>query len=224
MSALTARRDIARASADILRRFAGVPTGFVGDAQGRRGAVDHGIRPILTPAPFVGSALTVSTPPSDNLAPYVAISLAKPGDVLVVTAENCESAAVIGDIMVGMAKNAGIVAVVTDSMVRDIEGLEQVGLPVYARGLTPNSPYKNGPGRIGFPVSIGGVVIESGDIVVGDRNGVVVVPRAVIPDVLKALEGVKAKEKEMDAAVAGGARTPSWLPDYLARNPIAYVD
>lgn len=224
MSALTARRDIPRAAPDILRRFAGVPTGFVADAQGRRGAIDHRIRPILAPRPFVGSALTVATPPSDNLAPYTAISLAKPGDVLVVTAENCESAAVIGDIMVGMAKNAGIVAVVTDSMVRDIEGLEQVGLPVYARGLTPNSPFKNGPGKIGFPVSIGNVVIESGDVLVGDRNGVVVVPRATIADVLKALEGVKVKEKEMDAAVAGGAKAPGWLPDYLAKNPIALVD
>jgi 4-hydroxy-4-methyl-2-oxoglutarate aldolase len=68
------------------------------------------------------------------------------------------------------------------------------------------------------------VVIDSGDIVVGDRNGVVVVPRATIPDVLKALESVKAKEKDMDAAVAGGAKTPGWLPDYLAKNPIAFVD
>ncbi len=224
MSTLTARRDIPRAAADILRRFAGVPTGFVADAQGRRGAIDHRIRPILAPAPFVGSALTVTTPPSDNLAPYVAISLAKPGDVLVVSAENCESAAVIGDIMVGMARNAGCVAVVTDSMVRDIEGLEQVGLPVYARGLTPSSPFKNGPGKIGYPVSIGNVVIESGDVLVGDRNGVVVVPRATVPDVLKALEGVKAKEAEMDALVAGGATQPGWLPDYLAKNPIRYVD
>lgn len=224
MSVLTARRDIPRVPADILRRFAGVPTGFVADAQGRRGAIDHRIRPILVPAPFVGSALTVSTPPSDNLAPYAAIGLAKPGDVLVVSAENFEGAAVIGDIMVGMARNAGCVAVVTDSMVRDIEGLEQVGLPVYARGLTPSSPYKNGPGKIGFPVSIGSVVIESGDILVGDRNGVVVVPRATIADVLKGLEAVKAKEKEMDAAVAGGATHPGWLPDYLARNPIRVVD
>jgi 4-hydroxy-4-methyl-2-oxoglutarate aldolase len=201
-----------------------VPTGFVADAQVRRGAIDHGIRPILVPAPFVGAALTVATPPSDNLTPYAAISLAKPGDVLVVSAENCESAAVIGDIMVGMAKNAGIVAVITDSMVRDIDGLEQVGLPVYARGLTPNSPYKNGPGKIGFPVSIGNVVIGSGDIIIGDRNGVVVVPHATIADVLKALDSVKAKEKEMDAAVAGGATAPAWLPDYLAKNPIAFVD
>jgi 4-hydroxy-4-methyl-2-oxoglutarate aldolase len=109
-------------------------------------------------------------------------------------------------------------------MVRDIEGLEAVGLPVYARGLTPSSPFKNGPGKIGFPVSIGNVVIESGDVLVGDRNGVVVVPRATIPDVLKALEGVKAKEKEMDAVVAGGATQPGWLPDYLQKNPIRFVE
>jgi 4-hydroxy-4-methyl-2-oxoglutarate aldolase len=221
---LTIRREIPRPGADILKRFHGVPTGFVGDAMGRRGAIDQAIRPILDAPAFVGSALTVWTIPSDNLAPYAALGMARPGDVLVVAAENCESVAVVGDIMVGMAKNAGIVAVVTDGMVRDIDGLEQVGLPVYARGLTPNSPFKNGPGRIGLPVSVGGVVIESGDIVVGDRNGVVVVPRGRIDAVLKELEKVKAKEKDMDAAVAGGAKTPSWLPDYLAKNPPTVVD
>lgn len=221
---LTVRREIPRPGADILKKFHGVPTGFVADAMGRRGAIDHRIRPLLSAPAFVGSALTVWTIPSDNLAPYAALGMARPGDVLIVATENCESSAVIGDIMVGMAKNAGIVAVVTDGMMRDIDGLEQVGLPVYARGLTPNSPFKNGPGRIGLPVGVGGVVIESGDIVVGDRNGVVVVPRGRIAAVLKELETVKAREKSMDEAVAGGAKAPSWLPDYLAKTPPAMVD
>ncbi|HEX2114871.1 MAG TPA: RraA family protein [Alphaproteobacteria bacterium] len=161
--------------------------------------------------------------PSDNLATYAALSVAKPGDVLLVATENCESAAVTGDIVVGMAKNAGIVAVITDGLVRDIDGIEQVGLPVFARGLSPNSPFKNGPGRIGFPVSVGGLTIESGDIVVGDRNGVVVVPRLSVPGVLSELEKVKKKEKEMDEAVAAGAKYPSWIPDYLAKNPMIEV-
>jgi 4-hydroxy-4-methyl-2-oxoglutarate aldolase len=221
---LTVRREIPRPSAETLKKFRGVPVGFVVDAMGRRGAIDHTIRPLLKAPAFVGSALTVWTVPGDNLAPYAAISFAKPGDVMIVATENCESVAVVGDILVGMAKNAGIVACITDGVVRDIDGLEQVGLPLYARGLTANSPQKNGPGKIGLPISIGGMVIESGDIVLGDRNGVAVVPRARIQSVLKDLEKVKAKEKDMDAAVAGGAKLPSWLPDYLAKNPPTLVD
>jgi 4-hydroxy-4-methyl-2-oxoglutarate aldolase len=224
MSVLIARRDIPRAPADVLRRFSGVPTGFVTDAQGRRGAIDHRIRPLLKSPPFAGSALTVWTHPSDNLATYAAISLARPGDVLLIATEDCESAAVTGDIVVGMARNAGIVAVVTDGLVRDIDGLEQVALPLYARGLTPSSPQKNGPGKVGLPISLGGVVVESGDIVVGDRNGVVVVPRNTAASVAQELEKIKAKEKEMDAMVASGAKLPPWWNDYVAKNPIAFVD
>jgi 4-hydroxy-4-methyl-2-oxoglutarate aldolase len=224
MSALTVRREIPRPGADILKRFAGVPTGFAADAQGRRGAIDHAIRPLLKAPSFVGSALTVSGVPGNNLALFAALSLAQPGDVLVAATENCESAAVVGDFLAGLAKNAGVAAIVTDGVVRDIDGLEQVGLPIYARGLTPNSPQKNGPGKIGLPISIGGVVVDSGDIVVGDRNGVVIVPRGAIQLVLKALETVRAREKDMDAAVAGGAKLPSWLPDYLAKNPMTLVD
>jgi 4-hydroxy-4-methyl-2-oxoglutarate aldolase len=122
-----------------------------------------------------------------------------------------------------MAKNAGIAAVITDGLVRDLDGIEDVGLPLFARGVSPNSPFKNGPGRIGLPVSLGGLAIESGDIVVGDRNGAVVVPHATIPAVLKELETVKKKEKEMDAAVTAGAKYPGWIPDYLAKNPMVEV-
>jgi 4-hydroxy-4-methyl-2-oxoglutarate aldolase len=221
---LTIRRDIQRPGADALKRLHQVPSGFVVDAMGRRGAIDHTIRPLLNGPPFVGSALTVWTVPGDNLAPYAAISFSKPGDVLVIATENCESVSVAGDILAGMAKNCGIIAIVTDGLVRDIDGLEQVGLPIYARGLTANSPQKNGPGKIGLPISIGGAVIQSGDIVVGDRNGIAIVPHAQIPSVLHELEKVKAKEREMDAAVASGVKLPAWLPEYLAGNPPVMVD
>jgi 4-hydroxy-4-methyl-2-oxoglutarate aldolase len=220
---ISLRRNFQRPAPDLVQRFKGVPPGYVVDAQGRRGAIDHALRPIIPPGHFAGPALTVWTVPSDNLTPWAALTLAQPGDVLVIATENCEVASVVGDIFLGMAKNAGIVAVITDGLVRDIDGIEQVGLPVFARGLSPNSPFKNGPGRIGCPVSLGGLTIESGDVVVGDRNGVVVVPRLSVPDVLSELEKVKKKEKEMDEAVAAGAKYPAWITDYLAKNPMIEI-
>ena len=107
------------------------------DAQGRRGALPHWIRPLSRQTRFVGAALTVRTRPVDNLAPYAALKFAKPGDVLVVAVDGSTSTSVIGDILLGMAKNAGIVAGVTDSVVRDIEGINQVGIPMFAQGLCP---------------------------------------------------------------------------------------
>ncbi len=107
--------------------------------------------------------------------------------------------------MLGMAKNQGVCALVTDGMVRDIEGLNAVGIPVFARGLSPNSPFKDGPGTIGLPISLGGVTVNSGDVVIGDQDGVVVVAREALESVLAALADVKTKEAKMDELVAKGA-------------------
>jgi len=224
MTTLTFRRELPRVSAATLAQFAGAAVGHVVDANGRRGALDAALRPIVCPQAFAGSALTVATVPSDNLAPYAALSVAQPGDVLVIAAEGCRSASVAGDILAAMAKNAGVVAIVADGMVRDIDGLEAVNIPVFALGLSPNSPQKNGPGRIGFAVAIGGSVIDQGDLVLGDRNGLCVVKRSAVDTVLVALEKVRAKEKAMDASVAGGAKIPDWLPAYLAEHPPIIVD
>ncbi|HUE46876.1 MAG TPA: RraA family protein [Aestuariivirgaceae bacterium] len=217
-------RSFKRPDPGLIERFRGVPTGFLVDALGRSGALDYRIGPIWNSSSFVGSALTVQTSARDNLAPYAALKWAKPGDVLIVETGDFDRAAVMGDIIIAMARNCGIVAVVTDGLVRDVEGIEAVGLPVYARGLTPNSPFKNGPGAIGFPVTVGGVVIEPGDLVLGDRNGVVVAPRARLEQALGALEAVIAKEADMDRAVQDGLKLPGWLDQALADKGVEFVD
>ena len=124
---------------------------------------------------FCGVALTVQSRPRDNLAPYAAIRYAKPGDVMLISTDCYEEASVAGDVLLGMAKNQGVCALVTDGLVRDIDGLNAVGIPVFARGLSPNSPHKDGPGKIGLPIYVGGVMVNSGDVVIGDKDGVVVV-------------------------------------------------
>lgn len=199
-------------------------TGHVVDAMGRRGALEAGIKPQTTAAKFSGTALTVWTVPRDNLAPYAAIKFATPGDVLVIATGGSDEASVFGDIAVGMAKNSGIAAVVTDGLVRDVEGLEAVGIPVFARGLSPNSPFKNGPGEIGGKVAIGRVAIEAGDIVIGDRDGVVVVPRENADAILGRMSTVLEKERSMEASVAAGTRYPGWLDDTLSGTDIEFLD
>lgn len=220
---LTIRRDFPRPSAELVEAFRGMATGPVVDAMGRRGALPATLRPLITATRFCGTALTVLTPPRDNLAPYAALTIARPGDVLVVAGGDGE-ASLLGDIAIGMAANGGLAAVVVDGLVRDIDGLEQVGIPVVARGLSPNSPFKNGPGEVGLTVAIGGVVIEAGDIVLGDRDGVVVVPRERAREIRAGLDAVLAKEAAMEAAVKAGATQPEWLDAWLAAHPVRYVD
>jgi 4-hydroxy-4-methyl-2-oxoglutarate aldolase len=221
---LTIRSKFPRPSVEDIAPFMKAPTGWVVDAQGRRGALPHWIRPLSRQTRFVGVAMTVRTRPVDNLAPYAALKYAKPGDVLVVAADGGCSASVIGDILLGMAKNAGMVAAVTDSVVRDIEGINQVGIPMFAQGLSPNSPFKDGPGEIGGAITLGGVLIEAGDLLVGDIDGVVVVPRANVRVVGTELKTIADKEAKMDAAVKSGATYPAWLDDVLKSDRVRHLD
>ncbi len=223
-NAVLIRRSFPRPDRDLVDGFRGVPTGFVVDALGRRGALDHAIRPVHDAGPFVGTALTCWTIPRDNLTPYVALSVAEPGDVLVATNGGATDAAILGDLVLGMAKNCGIVAAVTDGLVRDVAGIEEVGMPVYARGLSPNSPFKNGPGEIGLPIAIGGGAVSPGDILVGDRDGVVVVPLPRAAEVLGTLAGIKKKEAAMEAAVNGGLKAPDWLSGVLQSDKVQMID
>lgn len=147
--ALIVRRNFSRPPEGLVKRLSESPTGWVVDANGRRGALDYRVRPLTRAMRFCGVALTVQSRPRDNLAPYAAIQYAKPGDVIMVATDSYEEASVVGDLLLGMAKNQGVCALVTDGLVRDIDGLNAVGIPVFARGLSPNSPYKDGPGKIG---------------------------------------------------------------------------
>jgi 4-hydroxy-4-methyl-2-oxoglutarate aldolase len=219
---LTIRRRFPRPSA--LGPFREAPTGWVADANGRRGALDHAIRAVTRARRFCGPALTVWSRARDNLAPYAAIEFAEPGDVMVIATEGYAEAAIVGDVLVGMARNKGIAAIVTDGMARDVEGLDATGIPVFARGLTPNSPHKDGPGEIGGAIVLGGVAIQAGDLVVGDENGVVAVPQARLAAVAAEMENIKQREAAMDAAVREGATSPEWLRALLASDKVRYVD
>ena len=222
--ALTIRRTFARPEPAQVQALTGVAVGWVVDAMGRQGALDHRIRSIGTVAAFTGVALTVRSRARDNLAAWAAIDHALPGDVIVIETGDYEQASVVGDAWLGVARNKGVVACVTDGLVRDVEGIEAVGTPVFARGVSPNSPFKDGPGEIGLSVVIGGLAVHSGDILVGDRNGVAVVPRERAADIVARLAAVAAKEAEMDEAIRAGAKSATWVQATIAAKGVRFVD
>ncbi len=221
---LTIRRDIARPPAELVARCKDVPTGNLVDCMDGYGALDYRIKPIDPGrAVFFGPAVTCATGPSDNLAIFGAVAQARPGDVIVVAADGFTGTASIGDNLAGMARNQGAVAIVTDGLVRDLAGLDRIGLPIAARGVTPNSCVRSGPGTVGMPVIVGGVAIASGDVIVGDRDGVVVVPRARLDAVLTRLGEVRQAEAALEAKVAAGLTVPSWIEELLGSDRIRWV-
>ncbi|PWJ10907.1 RraA family protein [Jannaschia seohaensis] len=199
--------------------FAGIPTGFVVDAMWGSGAMDASIAPLPgLPDRVHGPAMTAGNRPGDLLATLGAIHLAQPGDVIVAEAQGYMGCAAAGDRVMGILKNRGGVGLVTDGPMRDLDGLQSVGLPVWCRGLTPNSPVARGPGTVGLPVIVGGIPVEAGDMIVADRDGVVVVPFARIDETIAALARVAEAERALDAEVAEGRDQVGLIGEMLERG------
>jgi 4-hydroxy-4-methyl-2-oxoglutarate aldolase len=146
---------------------------------------------------------------------FGALATARAGDILVAATDAFTATSVTGDLLLGMAKNRGILGLVTDGLVRDLAGVLGVGLPVYCAGVTPNSPARNGPGTVGHPVTMGGMTVASGDIVVCDNDGVVIVPLAMAETVLGRLKDVRAAEAALEAKVKAGLEVPDFVQAIL---------
>ena len=226
--ALTIRRSFQRPPREAIAKLEGAMTGQVADALGGLGALDASIQPIADAPPamksFVGPALPCMNSPADQLGLVGALAYAEPGDVLVVGTEAYLGTAVIGDLMAGMLLNRGAAALVTDGAVRDTPGIVGVGLPVYCAGTSPNSPQRNGPGTVGLAISIGGVTVNPGDVLVGDVDGVVVVPQDALDDVIGHVEEIKRMESEVEAKVKDGLTYPDSWRAYLEPGAARFVD
>lgn len=179
------------------RRLGEVPAANVGDALQRMTVLDGGIRIVTKRSSLIGTALPVDVRSGDNLAIHRALDEAQPGDVLVVNGHGDTTRAVIGDLIGEVMISAGVVGAVVDGAARDVETLSDTGLTIYARAVTPAGPFKDGPGVIGAPVAIGGVVVSAGDVLVGDADGVVVVPHGKVQQVLDTIDDIVAKEKAL---------------------------
>jgi 4-hydroxy-4-methyl-2-oxoglutarate aldolase len=222
---LTVRRMWQRPDAFTLGRLKGVQTGQAVDAMQGRGALDAAIKAIDPGnAFFLGTALPCETGPNDNLAILAAVALAQPGDVIMAASEGFAQSAVVGDNVTMVAKGKGAAAIVIDGMARDIAGIAPVGLPVFARGITPNSCVRSGPGRVGLPIVIGGVSVEAGDVVIGDADGVVVLPRKQLHIILPLVEEVLAAEGATQGKIKNGFTNLGGIEDLLASDRVRYVD
>lgn len=221
---LKIKRNFARPSQAVLEGFAGVPTGYLVDAMGGSGCLDYRIKPLVpSDQVMVGTAVTCHAGPADNLALFGALHAARRGDILVAATDSFTATAITGDLLLGMARNRGVAGFVTDGLVRDLVGVLAVGLPVYCAGVTANSPARNGPGTVGLPVILGGVAIDSGDIVVGDRDGVVVVPLKQAEQVLARLADVRAAEAALDKKVKEGLEIPDFVDAILKSDRVEEI-
>lgn len=187
-------------------RLGALPTANIADAMHRLGAMDAAIKPVWEGASLIGAAFTVWTRPGDNAGIHEALQHVQPGDVLVINGGADESRALIGELVGGRAKSRGVVGFVIDGAVRDAPGLAEYDMPVFARGLTPAGPYKDGPYVVAAPTAVGGVVVNPGDVVVADSDGVVVVPLALadtVADLAQAKhEDELRKRRTIDADIA----------------------
>ncbi len=209
---LTIHRGHRRPDRALIEAFRGALTSHLADAMEGRGAVDWRIKP-LDPANagFIGPALTAHSYPADVFGMIGAAMEAEPGDVIMCANEAYTGTAVIGDLAAGMMRNKGVAAFVTDGLARDRAGIVAAGLPLFAIGISPNSPASTGPGQVGAPIVLGGVQVSSGDIVIGDADGVVVIPLARAEAVLEKLHMVQAAEKTAEETVRSGATSfASW--------------
>lgn len=204
-------RDFERVPAHIVAQAAELQPAILADVAGRRGALDGRIKALRPRMKLAGTALTVEVRPGDNLMIHAAIAMAKPGDVLVIDGKGDQTSALMGTIMMTACKQLGIAGVVMDGACRDSIEIDEMDYPVFSVGTNPNGPTKNIGGRIGHPISIGGVTVHAGDFVIADGDGVVVVEREKIEGLLPLAAKKMKDEAARISAIKAGDTTAKWL-------------
>ena len=203
--------------AELAARFSGLPVANVSDCMSRLFAGGARLRPMHNGRPMSGPALTVRTRPGDNLMVHKALHLAAPGDVIVVDAGGDLTNALIGELMVATAISRKLGGFVINGAIRDARALREGDFPVFAAGVTHRGPYKDGPGEINVPIAIDGMVIEPGDLVMGDDDGVLCVPFAQAEALHDATVAKSQAEAQMVAAIHAGKVDTAWIDATLAR-------
>ena len=222
---LTVKRPTRRPTRSQIEAFRGVMTGNIADCMGGRGAMFPLIKPLNdTFTNICGPALPCFAYPADNLGVMGALHLALEGDIIICATDAYNSTAVVGDLLCGMMKNKGVTGFVTDGMVRDQVGIEPLEFPVFCQGVNPNSPARTGPGSVGLKIKLAGISVDSGDMVVCDRDGVVVVPFLQIDEVLDKLERLKAAEANVETKIQSGLTEPEYLEGLMTSDQVVYLD
>ena len=213
-----------RPARTLVEQFQNIPVANLDDCMGRTAAVRAEIVPMGKPK-LLGPAFTVKVPEGDNLMFHKAMDLAKPGDVIVIDAGGSIQRSIFGELMAHYCKLRGIAGIAVDGSIRDCAEIAAMDFPVYARGVTPNGPYKNGPGEIGTVISFGGRTVHPGDIVVADSDGLLFVRPDEAEGLLKAVNAVMEKEaKIMKTQLEDGTYIRPWVDEKLKEIGCEIID
>jgi RraA family protein len=218
------RRNITRPAPENVAGLRDFPTPDISDVMNRLYTMDPGIKNVVNQERIFAPACTVKVFPGDNLMVHKALDIAQPGDVIVVDAGGSSLNGVLGDLISTKAKHRGIVAFVIDGLMRDVDGVKEIEVPVFARGVTPIGPLHRGPGEINFSVCCGGIVVRPGDVICGDANGVVVVPQEFLEELLTRLHKQKHTMREYEQNVRRGKFSNQWVDDALNQLNCFWVD
>ena len=206
-----------RVSAELVAQYRGLPVANVSDSMHRMTAGGPRLTMMHRDGPLAGPALTVKTRPGDNLMLHKAIDMAEAGDVIFVDAGGDLTNSLMGELMLAYAVRKGVAGFVIHGAIRDADAFLKVNLPVFAAGVTHRGPYKDGPGEINVPIALDGMVVNPGDLVIGDRDGVLAVPMESAEAVLaKTLSKQDAEMRQM-AAIENGTNDRSWVDESLKR-------
>jgi regulator of RNase E activity RraA len=211
------RHEIERPSPETVAGLGEFDTPDISDLMNRLYTMVPVIHAVTDPSlRILGPACTVKVYPGDNLMVHKSLDIAQPGDVIVVDGHRSPLTAALGDLVSKKARHRGVAGFVVDGVIRDLPEIKGLGdFPVFARDVTPIGPMHRGPGEINYPIACGGVVVNPGDIIVGDLNGVVVVPREFADDLLRRLEEKEAAESAYNASVASGNFSNAWVDAIL---------
>lgn len=208
----------------LVESFRSLPVANVSDSMSRICALGTGLRPMHRSGALAGPALTVRTRPGDNLMLHKAIDMAIPGDVIVVDAAADMANSLMGELMLAHAIRRGVVGFVLNGAIRDAEAFLVRNVPTFAVGVTHRGPYRTGPGEIGMPIAINGTVIEPGDLILGDLDGVVCVPKADAADILKATIKKHEAETRQMAETESGTVNREWVDKALVGAGCEFID
>lgn len=208
-------RDIERVSPQLVDAAAKFQAAILADVAGRRGTLHGRVKPLSPKMKVAGPAITVEVRQGDNLAIHAALAVAKPGDVIVVDGKGDVSCALLGEIMATQAKVSGIAGIIIDAAVRDAHELANGDYPIFSAGLNPCGPTKSVAGLVNYPISAGGTAVKPGDLVVGDADGVVVIPRADVARIVELAQKKLDTETARIAAIHKGDVRPGWLDKEL---------
>jgi len=200
-------------------RFRGMAAANLADAMGRFNFMDPGIQS-RTRLPMCGVAVTVLCRPADNLMVHKALQVAEHGQIVVVNTCGNTTSAVFGELMCNTAAAKGIGGIIVDGAIRDVDGIQRLGMPAFSRTVCPGGCDKDGPGEINVPISCGGTVVMPGDIIVGDVEGVAVIPRDRADEVYRLVGELMARETARIAEIKGGSLYKAEIDDALRKKGI----